>query len=169
MLPRKVPKSQGSEFHCQDNFGKHKPWGQPEENRKARYNYSLIELFEAGIQLQGSEIKSLRNGRVEIAESYAREEDNEIFLINSHFSKYSNASYLNHIENRPRKLLLNRKEIQKIIGKLNKEALTLVPLKIYFNKKGIAKLEIALAKGKKIHDKRDAKKRKDWVRERKKL
>ena len=119
--------------------------------------------------MQGSEIKSLRNGRVEIAESYAREEDNEIFLINSHFSKYSNASYLNHIENRPRKLLLNRKEIQKIIGKLNKESLTLVPLKIYFNKKGIAKLEIALAKGKKIHDKRDAKKRKDWVRERKKL
>lgn len=137
------------------------------QNRKARYNYSFIELFEAGIQLQGSEIKSLRNGRVEIAESYAREEDNEIFLINSHFSKYSNASYLNHIENRPRKLLLNRKEIQKIIGKLNKESLTLVPLKIYFNKKGIAKLEIALAKGKKIHDKRDAKKRKDWVRERK--
>ena len=119
--------------------------------------------------MQGSEIKSLRNGRVEIAESYAREEDNEIFLINSHFSKYSNASYLNHIENRPRKLLLNRKEIQKIIGKLNKESLTLVPLKIYFNKKGIAKLEIALAKGKKIHDKRDAKKRKDWVRERKSL
>ena len=139
------------------------------QNRKARYNYSFIELFEAGIQLQGSEIKSLRNGRVEIAESYAREEDNEIFLINSHFSKYSNASYLNHIENRPRKLLLNRKEIQKIIGKLNKESLTLVPLKIYFNKKGIAKLEIALAKGKKIHDKRDAKKKRDWVRERKKL
>ena len=80
------------------------------QNRKARYNYSFIELFEAGIQLQGSEIKSLRNGRVEIAESYAREEDNEIFLINSHFSKYSNASYLNHIENRPRKLLLNRKK-----------------------------------------------------------
>ena len=133
------------------------------QNRKARYNYSFIELFEAGIQLQGSEIKSLRNGRVEIAESYAREEDNEIFLINSHFSKYSNASYLNHIENRPRKLLLNRKQIQKITGKLNKESLTLVPLKIYFNNKGIAKLEIALAKGKKIHDKRDAKKRKDWV------
>ena len=93
------------------------------QNRKARYNYSFIELFEAGIQLQGSEIKSLRNGRVEIAESYAREEDNEIFLINSHFSKYSNASYLNHIENRPRKLLLNRKEIQKIIQRIlsNKE------------------------------------------------
>ncbi len=105
------------------------------QNRKARYNYSFIELFEAGIQLQGSEIKSLRNGRVEIAESYAREEGNEIFLINSHFSKYSNASYLNHIENRPRKLLLNRKEIQKIIGKLNKESLTLVPLKIYLTKR----------------------------------
>ena len=91
-----------------------------------------------------------------------------IFLINSHFSKYSNASYLNHVENRPRKLLLHKKEIRKIIGKLNKESLTLIPTKIYFNKKGKAKLEIALAKGKKLHDKRDAKKRKDWVREKKK-
>ena len=138
------------------------------QNRKAKYNYTFVELFEAGIELQGSEIKSLRNGRVEIAESYAREDNSEIFLINSYFSKYSNASYLNHVENRPRKLLLHKKEIRKIIGKLNKESLTLIPIKIYFNKKGKAKLEIALAKGKKLHDKRDAKKRKDWVREKKK-
>ena len=138
------------------------------QNRKAKYNYTFVELFEAGIELQGSEIKSLRNGRVEIAESYAREDNSEIFLINSHFSKYPNASYLNHVENRPRKLLLHKKEIRKIIGKLNKESLTLIPIKIYFNKKGKAKLEIALAKGKKLHDKRDAKKRKDWVREKKK-
>ena len=89
------------------------------QNRKAKYNYTFVELFEAGIELQGSEIKSLRNGRVEIAESYAREDNSEIFLINSHFSKYSNASYLNHVENRPRKLLLHKKEIRKIIGKLN--------------------------------------------------
>ena len=139
------------------------------QNRKAKYNYSLIELFEAGIQLQGSEIKSLRNGRVEIAESYAREEGNEIFLINSHFSKYSNASYQNHEENRPRKLLLNKKEIRKIIGRVNKDSLTLVPTKIYFNKKGIAKLELALAKGKKLYDKRESKKRKDWAREKKRI
>ena len=99
------------------------------QNRKAKYNYTFVELFEAGIELQGSEIKSLRNGRVEIAESYAREDNSEIFLINSHFSKYSNASYLNHVENRPRKLLLHKKEIRKIIGKLNKDSLTLIPTK----------------------------------------
>ncbi len=139
------------------------------QNRKAKYNYSFIELFEAGIQLQGSEIKSLRSGRVEISESYAREEESEIFLINSHFSKYSNASYQNHEENRPRKLLLNKKEIRKIIGKVNKDSLTLVPTKIYFNKKGIAKLELALAKGKKLYDKRESKKRKDWAREKKRI
>ena len=138
------------------------------QNRKAKYNYILLEIFEAGIELQGSEIKSLRNGRVEIADSYAREEKSEIFLINSHFAKYSNASYHNHTENRPRKLLLHKKEIRKIIGKLNKESLTLIPTKIYFNKKGIAKLEVAIAKGKKLHDKRDSKKRKEWVREKKK-
>ena len=139
------------------------------QNRKAKYNYSFIELFEAGIQLQGSEIKSLRSGRVEIAESYAREVGSEIFLINSHFSKYSNASYQNHEENRPRKLLLNKKEIRKIIGRVNKDSLTLVPTKIYFNKKGIAKLELALAKGKKLYDKRESKKRKDWAREKKRI
>ena len=121
------------------------------------------------MQLKGSEIKSLRNGRVDISESYAREEKNEIFLINSHFAEYSNSSYLNHEEVRPRKLLLKKKEIIKIIGRLKKESLTLVPLKIYFNKKGIAKLELALAKGKKFYDKRETKKNREWVRERKKV
>ena len=121
------------------------------------------------MQLKGSEIKSLRNGRVDISESYAREEKNEIFLTNSHFARYSNSSYLNHEEVRPRKLLLKKKEIIKIIGRLKKESLTLVPLKIYFNKKGIAKLELALAKGKKFYDKRETKKKREWVRERKKV
>ena len=121
------------------------------------------------MQLKGSEIKSLRNGRVDISESYVREEKNEIFLINSHFAKYFNSSYLNHEEVRPRKLLLKKKEIIKIIGRLKKESLTLVPLKIYFNKKGIAKLELALAKGKKFYDKRETKKKREWVRERKKV
>jgi len=139
------------------------------QNRKARYNYFFIEFFEAGIQLKGSEIKSLRNGRVDISESFARDVKNEIFLINSHFAKYSNSSYMNHEEYRPRKLLLNKKEIRKITGKIKKESLTLIPLKIYFNKKGKAKLEIALSKGKKLYDKRETKKKKSWEREKKKI
>lgn len=139
------------------------------QNRKARYNYFFIEKFEAGIQLQGSEIKSLRNGRVDISESFAREMDNEIYLINSHFAKYSNSSYMNHEENRQRKLLLHKKEIRKIIGKLNKESLTLIPTQIYFNKKGLAKVEVALSKGKKSYDKRETKKKQTWEREKKRI
>ena len=138
------------------------------QNKKARYNYLFLELFESGIELRGSEVKSLRLGRVNITESYAREEGSELFLINSHFSKYSNSSYMNHEETRPRKLLLNKREIRKIIGKLNKESLTLVPTKIFFNKKGFAKFEIALAKGKKDHDKREVSKKRSWEREKKK-
>lgn len=138
------------------------------QNRKARYNYFFLEVFETGIELKGSEVKSLRLGRVNIAESYARDEGNEIFLINSHFSKYTNSSYMNHEETRPRKLLLSKKEIRKIIGKVNKESLTLVPTKIYFNKKGFAKVELALAKGKKSHDKREVDKKRSWEREKKK-
>ncbi len=115
----------------------------------------------------GSEIKSLRDGRVDISESFAREVNNEIFLINSYFSKYARSSYMNHDESRPRKLLLHKKEIKKISGKIKKESLTLIPTKIYFNKKGIAKLEIALSKGKKLHDKREVKKKRSWEREKK--
>ena len=139
------------------------------QNRKARYNYFFIEVFEAGIQLMGSEIKSLRDGRVDISESFAREENNEIFLINSYFSKYANSSYMNHDESRPRKLLLHKREIKRISGKINKESLTLIPIKLYFNKKGIAKLEIALSKGKKLQDKREVKKKRSWEREKKLL
>ena len=139
------------------------------QNRKARYNYFFLEKFEAGIELRGSEIKSLRNGRVDIAESFAREEDNEIYLINSYFAKYSNSSYLNHEENRQRKLLLHKKEIRKIVGKLNKESLTLIPIQIYFNKKGLAKVELALSKGKKNYDKRESKKKKSWEREKRNI
>ena len=106
------------------------------QNRKARYNYFFLETYEAGIELRGSEIKSLRNGSVDISESFAREVDNEIYLINSYFAKYSNSSYMNHDENRQRKLLLNKKEIRKIIEKLKKESLTLIPVQIYFNRKG---------------------------------
>ena len=136
-------------------------------NRKASFNYFFIELLEAGISLKGSEVKSLRDGKGSIADSYAVDNKGELFLINSHFSKYSNSSYMNHEETRPRKLLLNKKEIRKIIGKLNKESLTLVPTKIFFNKKGFAKIEIALAKGKKDHDKREVNKKRTWEREKK--
>ena len=139
------------------------------QNRKARYNYFFLEKFEAGIELRGSEIKSLRNGRVDIAESFAREEDNEIYLINSYFAKYSNSSYMNHEENRQRKLLLHKKEIRRIVGKLNKESLTLIPIQIYFNKKGLAKVELALSKGKKNYDKRESKKKKSWEREKRNI
>ena len=139
------------------------------QNRKARYNYFFLEKFEAGIELRGSEIKSLRNGRVDIAESFAREVDNEIYLINSYFAKYSNSSYLNHEENRQRKLLLHKKEIRKIVGKLNKDSLTLIPIQIYFNKRGLAKVELALSKGKKNYDKRETKKKQTWEREKKRI
>ena len=139
------------------------------QNRKARYNYFFLEKFEAGIELRGSEIKSLRNGRVDIAESFAREVDNEIYLINSYFEKYSNSSYLNHEENRQRKLLLHKKEIRKIVGKLNKDSLTLIPIQIYFNKRGLAKVELALSKGKKNYDKRESKKKKSWEREKRNI
>ena len=139
------------------------------QNRKARYNYFFLEKFEAGIELRGSEIKSLRNGRVDIAESFAREVDNEIYLINSYFAKYLNSSYLNHEENRHRKLLLHKKEIRKIVGKLNKDSLTLIPIQIYFNKRGLAKVELALSKGKKNYDKRESKKKKSWEREKRNI
>ena len=139
------------------------------QNRKARYNYFFLEKFEAGIELRGSEIKSLRNGRVDIAESFAREVDNEIYLINSYFAKYSNSSYLNHEENRQRKLLLHKKEIRKIVGKLNKDSLTLIPIQIYFNKRGLAKVELALSKGKKNYDKRESKTKKSREREKRNI
>ena len=133
-------------------------------NRKASFNYFFKELFEAGIVLSGSEIKSIRDGKVNIADSYAIEKDGEIYLINSHIPIYKQASYSNHNPYSERKLLLNKKEINKLIGRVNEEGFTLVPTKMYF-KKGKAKLEIAVAKGKKQHDKRNTKKTRDWNRE----
>ena len=133
-------------------------------NRKASFNYFFEDLFEAGIVLKGSEIKSVREGKVNIAESYAVEKGGEIVLINSHISPYKQASYSNHNPTNDRKLLLNKKEINKLIGKMQRDGFTLVPTKMYF-KKGKAKIEIAIAKGKKLHDKRNTKKTKDWNRE----
>ena len=126
-------------------------------NRKASFNYFLIDFFEAGLVLKGSEIKSVRNGKVSIADSYGIEKNGEIYLINSHIPVYKEASYSNHNPYAERKLLLNRREINKLIGKMNQEGLTLVPTKMYF-KKGKAKIEIAVGKGKKNFDKRQTKK-----------
>ena len=132
-------------------------------NRKASFNYFFEDLLEAGIVLKGSEIKSIRNGKVNIADSYAVEKNGEIVLINSHISLYKEASYSNHSPTDERKLLLNKKEINKLIGKIQREGLTIVPTKMYF-KKGKAKIELAVAKGKKQFDKRNVKKSRDWNR-----
>ena len=133
-------------------------------NRKDRFNYFFNEFYEAGIALKGSEVKSLRNGKVNISESYAFDHNGEIYLINSHIPSYMQSSYNNHDPNRNRKLLFNKKEINKLIGRINREGFTLIPTKLYF-KKGKAKIEIAVAKGKKQYDKRHAKKKRDWDRE----
>ena len=133
-------------------------------NRKASFNYFFENLLEAGIVLKGSEIKSIRQGKVNIADSYAIEKNGELILINSHIASYKQASYTNHKPLDNRKLLLNKKEINKLIGKIQREGLTIVPTKMYF-KKGKAKIELAVAKGKKQYDKRATKKNRDWSRE----
>ena len=132
-------------------------------NRKASYNFFFENIYEAGLVLKGSEIKSIRSGKVNISDAYAIERDGEIILINSHISSYKQASYSDHYPNQDRKLLLNRREINKLIGKVNREGFTLIPTKLYI-KKGKAKIEIAVAKGKKQYDKRQTKKTRDWNR-----
>ena len=132
-------------------------------NRKARFNYIFKEMYEAGIVLSGSEVKSLRAGKVSIAESYAFDNNGEIFLVNSNIPSYKESSYNDHTPTRNRKLLLNKKEINKLIGRINREGFTLIPTKIYF-KKGKVKIEIGVAKGKKQYDKRQTKKNRDWNR-----
>ena len=133
-------------------------------NRKASFNYFFKELYEAGIVLKGSEIKSVRLGKINIADSYAVDKKGEIFLVNSHIPIYKQASYSNHNPYSERKLLLNKREINKLIGRINEDGFTLVPTKMYF-KKGKAKIEIAVAKGKRHYDKRQTKKTRDWNRE----
>ena len=137
-------------------------------NRKASFNYFFIELLEAGISLKGSEVKSLRDGKGSIADSYAVDINGELFLINSHIPLYRQSSYNNHDPKGDRKLLLNRKEINKLIGRINQDGLTLIPTKLYFVK-GKVKVEIAVAKGKKLFDKRQVKKTRDWNREKARL
>jgi SsrA-binding protein len=135
------------------------------ENRRARYDYFVEDRFEAGIELKGTEVKALRNGEGSIAESYATMDGEEVVLINSHIPEYKNGSYLNHEPRRKRKLLLRKREIDKLNGAVTRQGLTLVPLSIYFNSAGRAKLELALARGKKAHDKRETIKERDWKRE----
>ena len=137
-------------------------------NRKASFNYFFIELLEAGIVLKGSEVKSLRDGKGSIADSYAIDNNGELYLINSHIPLYRQSSYNNHDPKGDRKLLLNKKEINKLIGRINQEGLTLIPTKLYFIK-GKVKVEIAVAKGKKLYDKRQVKKTRDWRRQKAKL
>jgi len=139
------------------------------DNRKARFNYEIGEVYEAGIALTGSEVKSLRSGKATIGESYADAKDGEIWLINANIPEYRQAARFNHAPKRPRKLLLHQRQINKLIGAVEREGMTVVPLKIYFNDRGRAKVEIALAKGKKLHDKRESEKQRDWSRERGRL
>ncbi len=139
------------------------------DNRKARYNYEIGETFEAGMVLTGSEVKSMRAGKASIAEAYAAARDGELWLYNSNVSEYKQAGRFNHLPKRPRKLLLHRRQINKLIGAVEREGMTLVPLKLYFNDKGRVKIEIALARGKKLHDKRETERKRSWERERGRL
>jgi SsrA-binding protein len=139
------------------------------ENRRARYDYFVEDRFEAGIALSGTEVKSLRQGEGSIAESYAAVEGEEVWLINSHIPEYSHGNRMNHEPRRKRKLLLSRREIDKLNGAVTRQGLTLVPLSIYFNGRGRAKVELALARGKKAHDKRETIKERDWKREQQRL
>ncbi len=139
------------------------------DNRKARFHYEIGEVFEAGISLTGTEVKSVRAGKATIAESYADARGGEIWLINATIPEYLQAHRFNHLPKRPRKLLLHKSQINKLSGAVEREGMTIVPLKLYFNTKGRAKVEIALARGKKLHDKRETLKKRSWERERGRL
>jgi SsrA-binding protein len=139
------------------------------ENRRARFDYFLEEAIEAGLALTGSEVKSLRNGKANIAESYAAVEGDQVVLINADIPPYAQAGRFNHEPRRPRKILLHRRQMDRLIGAVQREGRTLIPTRLYWNDKGLAKLEIALAKGKKIHDKRETEAARDWQRDKARL
>lgn len=139
------------------------------ENRKARFNYFIDEVMEAGIMLTGTEVKSLRSGKATIAESYAQTKGGEVFLINCYIPEYTEGNRFNHEPRRIRKLLLHKRQIEKLSKSVEREGMTIVPLKAFFNAKGRAKIELGLAKGKKLHDKRDTEKARDWAREKGRL
>ena len=139
------------------------------ENRRARYDYFIEETLEAGLSLTGSEVKSLRLGRANVAESYAAVEGRELILVNAYIPEYAAASRFNHEPRRPRKLLMHRRQIDRLLGSVNREGRTLIPMRLYWNDKGLAKLELAVAKGKKTHDKREAEADRDWQRDKARL
>lgn len=139
------------------------------ENRRARYDYSIEDDLEVGIMLMGSEVKSLREGKANIAESYANVEDGELWLINAHIPTYAQAKTFGHEERRRRKLLAHQREIARLWQGIGRQGMTLVPLQLYFNEKGVAKLKLGLAKGKKTVDKRETEKKRDWNREKSRL
>jgi len=139
------------------------------DNRKARFNYFIDETMEAGVALTGTEVKSLRQGKATIGESYADSRGGEIWLINANIPEYLQANRFNHAPKRPRKLLLHRRQIERLIGAVEREGMTLIPLKLYFNEKGRAKVELALARGKKLYDKRDTEKKRSRSHERGRL
>ena len=139
------------------------------DNRRVRYDYHVEETFEAGLALQGTEVKSLRSGEATIAESYAEVRDGEAWLINANIPEYTHGNRLNHEPKRPRKLLLHEREIEKLLGAVERKGMTLVPLSMYFNGQGRAKVELALAKGKKTHDKRETIKERDWKRDQQRI
>ncbi|MGQ4272548.1 SsrA-binding protein SmpB [Terrihabitans sp. B22-R8] len=139
------------------------------DNRQARFHYAIGDVFEAGIALSGTEVKSLRVGKATLGESYAGEYGGELYLYNAYIPEYLAANRFNHETKRPRKLLLHRRQIEKLVAAVQREGMTVVPLKLYFNDRGRAKVEIALAKGKKLHDKRQTEKARDWGREKARL
>jgi SsrA-binding protein len=139
------------------------------QNRKARHNYFIDDVLEAGIMLTGTEVKALRAGKTNIVDSFAGEQKGELFLFNAHIPEYGQGNRFNHPPRRPRKLLLHRKQIAKLLGAIKREGVTIVPLSIYFNARGLAKVELGLATGKKQHDKRATAKARDWQREKSRL
>jgi SsrA-binding protein len=139
------------------------------DNRKARFNYEIVETYEAGIALTGTEVKSLRQGKATIGEAYAGPSGEELFLFNAYIPEYLQANRFNHETRRPRRLLLHKRQIDKLIGATQRDGFTVIPLKIYFNDRGRAKVELGLGRGKKLHDKRETEKKRDWSRERGRL
>ena len=139
------------------------------DNRKARFNYEIVDTLEAGIALTGTEVKSLRQGKATIGEAYAGPSGNELFLFNAYIPEYLQANRFNHETRRPRRLLLHKRQIDKFLGATQREGFTVIPLKIYFNEKGRAKVELGLGRGKKLHDKRESERKRDWAREKGRL
>ncbi len=139
------------------------------QNRKARHDYEIEDSLEAGIVLTGSEVKALRQGRANIAESYAKAQNGEVWLVNAYIPEYKQAGQFNHEPRRPRKLLLNRREVDRLLAATDREGMTLIPLKLYFNRRGIAKVELGVGRGKKHYDKRESEKKRDWDRQKARL